>query len=70
MSVRPSDDELSGMTINERLFACDLFGRWDAAAKAQHREEMIAILRQVALTKEQASWSVDTMLADPAKYGF
>lgn len=70
MSTRPTDRELSGMTVNERLFTCGLIDRWDAAARARKREEMIAVLCEVALTKEQAAWSVDAVLANPAKYGF
>jgi hypothetical protein len=70
MSTRPTDLELSGMTVNERLFACGLFDRWDAAARARNREEMISLLTQVALTRDQAVWSVDAVLANPVKYGF
>ena len=70
MPTRPTDRELSGMTVNERLFAYGLFGRWDAAVRSRKREEMISVLCEVALTKEQATWTTDTMLANPAKYGF
>ncbi|HEY0862559.1 MAG TPA: hypothetical protein VGD97_00510 [Lacunisphaera sp.] len=58
------------MTVNERLFACGLIDRWDAAVRERKREEMISVLGQVALTQEQAAWTTDTVLADPAKYGF
>ena len=70
VSTRPSDDELSAMTLNERLWVRGLFAVWYAAARARRRDEMIAILCQVALTSEQAACSVDRMLATPAKYGF
>jgi hypothetical protein len=70
MPTRPTDQELSGMTVNERLFTCGLFDRWDAAVRARRREEMISVLCDVALTKEQAAYTVDGVLANPAKYGF
>lgn len=69
MSARPTDQELSGMTVNERLFACGLLNAWEAAGRARRREEMIAILSQVALTQKEAAWTTDTVLAEPAKYG-
>ncbi len=31
---------------------------------------MIAVLRQVAMTEEQATQTTDTVLKNPAKYGF
>jgi hypothetical protein len=64
MSQQPSDDELSGMTINERLFACGLIDRWDAALRARRREELIEIFCAVALSREQAKWTVDKILRD------
>jgi hypothetical protein len=68
--TRPTDQELSGMTVNERLFSCGLLEQWDKAAHKRERIEMIAILRQVALSEEQAAWTTDTILKNPAKYGF
>lgn len=70
MPTRPTNRELSGMTVNERLFSCGLIDRWDAAVRARKREEMISVLSEVALTKEEAAWTTDTVLANPAKYGF
>ena len=69
MPTRPSDRELSGMTVNERMFACGLLDRWDAAKRERKRDVMIALLCEVALTKEEATWTTDTVLANPAKYG-
>jgi hypothetical protein len=68
--TRPTDNELGGMTVNERLFSCGLLDNWDAAVGKRDREEMIAILRQVAMTQEQAAYTTDTLLKNPAKYGF
>jgi hypothetical protein len=70
MTTRPTDRELSGMTVNERLYACGLFKRWDAAAFGRKKEEMVAVLCEVAIAPEEASRIADTILADPKKYGF
>jgi hypothetical protein len=67
--TRPTDQELSGMTVNERLFACGLLSRWDAAAKGRNREEMIAVLREVALGEIEAAQITDTVLKNPGEYG-
>ena len=70
MSTRPTDQELGGMTVNERLFVCGLIDRWDAAVNSRKREEMIAVLREVAFTQDQAAETTDALLANPTKYGF
>jgi hypothetical protein len=70
MPTRPTDRELSGMTVNERMFACGLLDRWDALKHLRKREDMIALLRQVALSEEEAARTTDAFLANPAKYGF
>jgi len=70
MIERPSDEELSGMTVNERLYACGLIDRWDTAAFGRDRAVMIIILLEAAFTEDQAVWTVDTLLANPARYGF
>jgi hypothetical protein len=67
---RPTDQELSGMTVNERLFACGMLSQWDAAVAARNRERMIAVLRAAALSETQAAQTTDTVLQDPGKYGF
>lgn len=64
MPQQPSANELSGMTINERLLACALIDRWDSALKARRREELIEILCAVALSNEQARWTVDKILGN------
>jgi hypothetical protein len=58
---RPTDRELGGMTVNERLVACDLLSRWDEAVRRRSREEMIAVLREVALTETQAQETTDAV---------
>jgi hypothetical protein len=63
-------ENLDGMTINERLSTLDLFEEFDRAARRRDREDLISILVQAHLTREQAKASVDVFLDDPAKYGF
>ena len=59
-----------GMTVGERLFTAGLLDSWRAAAEARNREEMIAILNRVELFGDRAATVADSILADPAKYGF
>lgn len=65
-SKRPTDRQLSGMTVNERLFACGMLSEWDAAVAARDRKQMIAVLRSVALTEAQAVQTTDLVLGDGA----
>jgi hypothetical protein len=67
---RPTDQELGGMTVNERLVLCDLLNTWDVAVAKRDREEMITVLLQVAMNQEQAADTTAAVLKDPAKYGF
>jgi hypothetical protein len=68
--MRPADRELEGMTVNERLWACDLYDRFMKGARKRDREEMVSVLTEVAFTHEQASGIVDKILADPERFGF
>lgn len=68
--THPSDRELSGMTVNERLAACGLFQRWDAAVAGKNKDEMIAMLCDVAIPKNEAKLIAEAVLKDPEKYGF
>jgi hypothetical protein len=71
MSIpRPTNKELRGMTVNERLFACGVMDKFDDAARRRSRPEMIEVLRGVALTESQATETADAVLKDPRKYGF
>ena len=74
MSDAPGDrkeeekPKLGGMTVNERLVVLGLIGSFDAAARSRDRQAMIELLRRAEVrTPEQ---SVDTILADPKRYGF
>jgi hypothetical protein len=70
MQKRPSIEELGGMTVNERIFVCGLMDQWDGAASQRDRNEMMRILSEVALSEDQARFTVETILANPKKYGY
>ena len=70
MNPRPTDEELAGMTTNEQLWACGLSLQFEAAAKARKKEEMVAVLAQLAFTRDQAAGVAEKILANPAYYGF
>jgi hypothetical protein len=67
---RPTDQELRGMTVNERLVACGVLAQWDAAVRRRNGSEMIEVLRSVALTEQQAAQTTHAVLQNPKKYGF
>ena len=67
---KPTERELGGMTVNERLVVLGLFDKWDAAAKSRNRSRMIQILSQCAMTQKQCEETTDALLANPKKYGF
>jgi hypothetical protein len=69
--MRPTDEKLSGMTTNERLYACGLLSQWEEAARRRDRATMIRLLIEVKgrdYTDEQAARGVDEMLASPDKF--
>jgi hypothetical protein len=68
--IRLSDKELSGMTVNERLFTCSLLDAWDEAARERDRSQMITILIQVAIESDQAEKITDAVLKKQKMYGF
>jgi len=70
MMKKPTDKELHGMTVNERIYAIGLLDQWDRAAKARDRDRMIQILSQCALSQEQCVQTTDAVLKNPAMYGF
>ena len=60
----------SVMTVNERLFACGLLDAWDKAAMNRDRPQMIALLLQTAIERDQAERTTDAVLENPKMYGF
>ena len=65
-----ASDRFSGMTINERLYEGSVMDDFDEVAKMRDRQKMIALLRQVELSQEQAVLTTDAILANPKKYGY
>lgn len=69
--MRPTDEELSAMSTNERLCSCGLFWQFQDAFRRRDRAAMVALLSSVKgkdYTDEQAARAVDEMLADPDKF--
>lgn len=60
--------DCSGMTVNERLFTAGLLDAFDAAARRRDRARMIELLSAVDV--EDTARSVDTILANPERYGY
>jgi hypothetical protein len=70
LCVMPTTDAgYSGMTVNERIVASGLLSAWDSAIRNGQRQVAIDLLGQVDLA-DQAAEIVDTVLADPTRYGF
>jgi hypothetical protein len=67
-STEPNKPDYAGMTVNERLYCAGIMDQWRDAARRRDRDAMIELLKQVDV--RSAAWSVDTMLANPQKYGF
>jgi len=62
--------DYSGMTVNERLVLAGLMDAFDQAARRRNRAEIIEVLLKVELTPQQAAWTTDALLANPARYGY
>jgi hypothetical protein len=60
--------KLSGMTVNERLSHVGIIDQWDAAARRRDRATMVRLLVEVEVPTPEKT--VDTILANPNKYGF
>jgi hypothetical protein len=62
--------DYSAMTVNERLVASGLMDEFDAALRARDRTRIMAVLERVALSKEDAAFTADTILGNPKRYGY
>ena len=62
--------DYAGMTVNERLAVAGLMQAFDKAVMARNRSAAVAILRQAELSEEQAASTVDTIVANPGRYGY
>jgi hypothetical protein len=64
-----SGPDLSGMTVNERLFHCGLLDMFDTFVRDGDRASMIQVLKLVKLSASDAESCVEAILADPTRYG-
>lgn len=69
MTTAKQPPAYSGMTVNERLFAAGLMSDFEAAVRSRDRARIISVLTRVALSKEDAAFTADTILGNPARYG-
>ena len=65
-----NDQDLQGMTVNERLLVLGLLNEFDLAANRGDRTAIIALLLKARFTDEQARQTTDAILANPARYGY
>jgi hypothetical protein len=63
-------EQIEGMTVNERLAHFHLFEAFDAAVLSRDLSKIAAVLRKAKLSEEQAIYTTETILSDPAKYGY
>ena len=68
--AQPAPDRYRGMTVNERLMVGGIMEQFDAAARRRDRAAMISLLVRVELDEKQATWTTDTLLANPKHYGY
>lgn len=65
-----SEKKYSGMTVNERLYEAGLLDDFYRAANRKDKNEMVTLLMSVELERPQAEETTDTILKNPAFYGF
>lgn len=63
-------EDLSGMTVNERLFALNKHANFDNAITTGDIDGAIEILESCYLAKETATSTVTEILNNPAMYGY
>jgi hypothetical protein len=70
--VSEASRKYAGMTMNERLWEAGLMNEFEAAAAARDRDRMLLICARVGIADGPTGRSsiVDTVLANPARYGF
>lgn len=65
-----TENDLKGMTVNERLFILGLMDKFDRAIRKRDSEASIKVLIEALFTVEQAKETVISILEDPEHYGF
>jgi hypothetical protein len=63
-------EDLSGMTVNERLFALDKHASFDNAITSGDADHAIEILESCDLAKEAAISTVTEIFKNPVMYGY
>jgi len=61
---------LSGMTVNERLFTLGLLDEFDSLVRRGERDGMVALLKRAELSESDALACADRVLSDPKRYGY
>jgi hypothetical protein len=64
------EEEISGMTINERLYHFGLFEQFDHAVMSRDHATIVGILRIAKFDENQALETANKVLANPVKYGY
>lgn len=64
-----SSERYAGMTLNERLYTPGLLERFDEALQQSNRGAMAELLEQVGIDASGGQFTINTMLANPARYG-
>lgn len=64
-----NDDQIAGMTVNERLAHFALFNDFDSAVKSRNISAVIAVLQRANLSDEQAQEAAAAILSNPSYYG-
>jgi uncharacterized protein YbaA (DUF1428 family) len=65
-----SDDEVRGMTVNERLTHFGLVADFDAAVRARDADAVVVVLRRAQFLDAQVRATAQAVLANPRFYGF
>jgi len=65
-----SQNELNGMTVNERLVHLNLMELFDQSIRTANKELAVEILNKAKLSNEQALETVSVILNNPERYGY
>jgi hypothetical protein len=57
-------NDLMGMTVNERLFACGLLGEFDRAVREKDREKLKTILKKAYVDEASIDLTVSKLVPD------
>jgi hypothetical protein len=63
-------EDLSGMTVNERLFALSKMDSFDQAIVSGNKEVAVNILEACELSYDAAVSTVQEILKNPKKFGY